>query len=537
MTTDSSPDVFPVIMCGGSGTRLWPTSRPDSPKQFARLLPNGSTFQEAVRRLGGVGRPPLVVAGGRHEAAIRAQLGAVGSGGQLLIEPEARDSAPRMAAAAAWILAQDPEGVAVIVAADHHVPDEAAFRAAVDQARGGGARGLDRHPRVRPTHPASAYGYIRPDVSAVAAAAPEVLKVGLRRGSRTRRRRPATCRPATSGTAAISSSKPGAAGGVGPLRPRGRRGRARRRRGWPAGQRAGRACAGAALKAAPQDFHRFRGLLGSARRAPPCSRLVHVRMERSRRLEDAVLASWQRVTPWEMRGASWRTILEDAGEGCLRARAGRHGRRGGRRSARDPRHRRRNRHAGAGLCSLVVSPGGREQVVALLPPGAPAAGAEEEPSATAQGIGADHRRGLRHGRGGGVADGGGRLAAGAALATSTPGALAETADGLGAPAEQLAGDILQSRLRPDAGGGGDRRAAASGMPSSTAGLSPTMGTPERILEVNLAATLQAGGSGAAAAGGWRRGGPLRLDGRPHARDRARRGDLGHLHGAEGGATA
>ncbi len=80
----------------------------------------------------------------------------------MLLEPEARDSAPAMACAAAWIVREDADGVAAYVASDHHIPDHDAFRDAVRQAAAPAALGRIVTLGVRPTEPASAYGYIRP---------------------------------------------------------------------------------------------------------------------------------------------------------------------------------------------------------------------------------------------------------------------------------------------------------------------------------------------------------------------------------------
>ena len=156
---------YPVIMCGGSGTRLWPASRPSRPKQFIPLLGPLSSFQQTILRLTGVenASQPVIVAGRVHAAAIREQLAALGVEATLLLEPEARDSAPAMAAAAAWVAAQDPEGVMVVCASDHHVPDAGAFRAAVNvAARAAADDGLIVTLGVRPSAPSSAYGYIQP---------------------------------------------------------------------------------------------------------------------------------------------------------------------------------------------------------------------------------------------------------------------------------------------------------------------------------------------------------------------------------------
>ena len=152
-----------MILCGGSGTRLWPASRPDRPKQFIPLVGRRSTFQETVLRLAGLdgARRPIVVAGQGHRDAIEAQLAELGIEAVLLLEPEARDSAPAMAAAAAWIAVEDPDGVAALVSADHHVPDAAAFRAAVAVAVEAARAGAIVTLGVRPTTPSTAFGYIR----------------------------------------------------------------------------------------------------------------------------------------------------------------------------------------------------------------------------------------------------------------------------------------------------------------------------------------------------------------------------------------
>lgn len=158
---------YAVIMCGGSGSRLWPASRPARPKQFTPLVGDLSTFQETARRVQDVAglEGLVVVAGAAHETAIFDQLAALGLSCTLIVEPEARDSAAAMAAACAWIAARDPDGVAVILAADHHVPDAAAFAAAASQAVQAASQGHIVTLGVQPTAPSSAYGYIAPGAS------------------------------------------------------------------------------------------------------------------------------------------------------------------------------------------------------------------------------------------------------------------------------------------------------------------------------------------------------------------------------------
>lgn len=155
--------IYPVVLCGGAGTRLWPASRPERPKQFLDLVSDASLFQETVRRvapLAAAGGAVLVVAGRDHAAAIGAQLGDMPA--VLLVEPEGRDSAPAMAAAAEWIFRRDPAGVALFVASDHHIPDAEGFRSAVREGVRAAEAGRIVTFGVKPTEPSSAYGYIDP---------------------------------------------------------------------------------------------------------------------------------------------------------------------------------------------------------------------------------------------------------------------------------------------------------------------------------------------------------------------------------------
>ncbi|HEY0599446.1 AGE family epimerase/isomerase [Brevundimonas sp.] len=156
--------IYPVIMCGGAGSRLWPASRPGRPKQFLALTGEQSLFQSTVLRvapLAADGRV-IVVAGAGHADAVAAQLADIGTEAVVLLEPEARDSGPAMAAAAAFIEALDPAGVAAVVASDHHIPDAEAFRKAVRTAAAEAMNGRIVTLGVTPTSPSSAYGYICP---------------------------------------------------------------------------------------------------------------------------------------------------------------------------------------------------------------------------------------------------------------------------------------------------------------------------------------------------------------------------------------
>ncbi|MGQ3149316.1 AGE family epimerase/isomerase [Brevundimonas mediterranea] len=157
--------IYPVIMCGGSGTRLWPASRPSRPKQFIPLAGNRSLFQETVARVIDLtdGSGELVVVGGvSHRKTILEQLEQIGASAVILLEPEGRDSAAAMAAAALWTRRRAPDAVNLFVASDHHIPDDEAFRRSVKEAVSAAVDGRIVTLGVVPTEPSSAYGYIAP---------------------------------------------------------------------------------------------------------------------------------------------------------------------------------------------------------------------------------------------------------------------------------------------------------------------------------------------------------------------------------------
>jgi len=156
--------IFPVVLCGGSGLRLWPESRLNTPKQFLRLLGAQSPFQEAILRvapLASTGGQIIVVAGEDHRANVETQVAEIGVEVQLIVEPVGRNSGPAVTAAALWSLDRDPTAINAIVASDHLIPEAAAFRRAVlstvEAAVGGRIVTLG----IAPRFPSSAYGYIR----------------------------------------------------------------------------------------------------------------------------------------------------------------------------------------------------------------------------------------------------------------------------------------------------------------------------------------------------------------------------------------
>jgi len=163
---DAPYDIRPVILCGGSGTRLWPLSRKSFPKQFIPLVGGKSLLQATVERLAGLGRYAasnmLVVCGEDHRFLVKEGLAAAGADGQVILEPAARNTAPAIALAA---LAANPSDLLLICPSDHHIPDAGAFTALVQGAAAAVESGAIVTFGVVPTSPSTAYGYIEQGAS------------------------------------------------------------------------------------------------------------------------------------------------------------------------------------------------------------------------------------------------------------------------------------------------------------------------------------------------------------------------------------
>ena len=125
--------ITPVLLCGGSGTRLWPLSRKSFPKQFSAILGDQSLLQSTALRFSGPGfSPPLVVTGNEFRFIVTDQLRDCDiNPAAILIEPTARNTAPAALAAALYLAAQDPEALLLLSPTDHAIAGAAAFRAAV----------------------------------------------------------------------------------------------------------------------------------------------------------------------------------------------------------------------------------------------------------------------------------------------------------------------------------------------------------------------------------------------------------------------
>ncbi len=128
-----TPDIHPLLLCGGSGTRLWPLSRKSYPKQFASLTGTVSLFQSSALRLSGSGfAPPLVITGSDFRFIVIEQLAAMElAPAAILIEPQARNTAPAICAAALLLHKRTPGALMLVAPSDHVIPDDARFSAAI----------------------------------------------------------------------------------------------------------------------------------------------------------------------------------------------------------------------------------------------------------------------------------------------------------------------------------------------------------------------------------------------------------------------
>lgn len=154
--------ITPVLLCGGSGTRLWPLSRKSYPKQFVPLTSETSLFAASASRLAGAEfAPPVVVTGSDFRFIVTEQLLAAGiDPGAILIEPDARNTAPAVLAATLHIAAKDPEALILVAPSDHAIADPAAFRAAVARGIPAAQSGRIVTFGIAPTHAETGYGWL-----------------------------------------------------------------------------------------------------------------------------------------------------------------------------------------------------------------------------------------------------------------------------------------------------------------------------------------------------------------------------------------
>ncbi|GGA81157.1 mannose-1-phosphate guanylyltransferase 1 [Neiella marina] len=155
--------IYPVIMAGGSGSRLWPLSRKLYPKQFLPLHGDSTMLQETITRLNGVqAKSPVVISNEEHRFIVAEQLHQLGDLGTIILEPDGRNTAPAVALAALTLKhTEGDDALMLVLAADHVIQDQSAFHRAIEQAVPLAKAGELVTFGIVPTGPETGYGYIR----------------------------------------------------------------------------------------------------------------------------------------------------------------------------------------------------------------------------------------------------------------------------------------------------------------------------------------------------------------------------------------
>lgn len=159
-----SKKIYPVILSGGSGSRLWPMSRSAMPKQFLPLLSEKSMFIETLERVADTDlfHAPIIVGNDDHKHLIKNQLKDAGMEAQaIILEPVARNTAPAIALAAYHILNHEPDSIMLVMPSDHVIENDQNFYDAIDLANDECHRGKMVTFGIKPDYPETGYGYIK----------------------------------------------------------------------------------------------------------------------------------------------------------------------------------------------------------------------------------------------------------------------------------------------------------------------------------------------------------------------------------------
>jgi len=157
-----TPRICPIILCGGSGTRLWPLSRKSYPKQFSQLTGINSLFQATVDRLSGPAfTPPLIITGNAFRFIVTEQLEANGvKNATVFVEPNGRNTAPAVLVAALWLQKNNPDALMLLSPSDHVIPSIKQFNKAVNIGRESAKAGELLTFGIKPDRAETGYGWL-----------------------------------------------------------------------------------------------------------------------------------------------------------------------------------------------------------------------------------------------------------------------------------------------------------------------------------------------------------------------------------------
>jgi mannose-1-phosphate guanylyltransferase/mannose-6-phosphate isomerase len=156
--------IQPLVLCGGSGSRLWPLSREKYPKQLLQLTGSDSLFQSTLQRISGLAEetlPPLVVCNEEYRFVIAEQLRCIGQNGKLVLEPVGKNTAPALTLGALEARRKGEDPVLLVMPADHVIVDTAAFQASVISGASLARQGAVVTFGITPTGPETGYGSIQ----------------------------------------------------------------------------------------------------------------------------------------------------------------------------------------------------------------------------------------------------------------------------------------------------------------------------------------------------------------------------------------